>query len=360
METAKKEEKNIENIKQTLVDKRGQQVEIPEFLTVKEFSDKVGISIAQVIGELIKNGVIANLNSQIDFETAFLIGEAFEIIIKRETSSDAALSDVMDGNIVNILSKDDPDQLVSRPPIVSVMGHVDHGKTSILDHIRSANVAEGEAGGITQSIGAYQAEHNDKKITFLDTPGHEAFALMRARGARVTDLIILVVAADEGLKPQTIESIDLAKEAEVPVIVAINKMDKEGANPDLVKGGLNEHGLQPEDWGGDTICVPCSAKTGEGIDQILDMILLVSEMKDFKAHPDRPGVGTVVESHLDSSQGVLATVLVNAGIFNKADALYCGASSGKIRTMRDFKGKNIAHAGPSTPVLITGLSEIVE
>lgn len=240
------------------------------------------------------------------------------------------------------------------------MGHVDHGKTSILDNIRQSNVAEGEAGGITQSIGAYQVKHNDKGITFLDTPGHEAFALMRARGARVTDLIILVVAADEGLKPQTIESIDLAKEAEVPVIVAINKMDKEGANPDLVKGGLAEHGLQPEDWGGETICVPCSAKTGEGIDQILDMILLVAEMQNYKAHPSRPGVATVVESHLDSGQGVLATILVNAGEFNKGDAIYCGASSGKIRTMRNHKGKNLSKAGPSQPVQITGLSEIVE
>lgn len=356
----KKEEKDVGSIKQTLVDRSGQEVEIPDFLTVKEFSDKIGVPLAMIIGELLKNGVMVNINSQIDFDTAYLIGETYNITMKRQASSDAALSDVMDGNIANILATDEASEKVERPPIVSVMGHVDHGKTSILDYIRKSNVASGEAGGITQSIGAYQVSHNDKKIAFLDTPGHEAFALMRARGARVTDIIILVVAADEWLKPQTIESIDLAKEAKVPVIVAINKMDKEWANPELVKGGLNEHGLQPEDWWGDTICVPCSAKTGDGIDKLLDMVLLVADVQEYKAHPSRPGVGTVVESHLDPGQGVLATVLVNAGVFKKGDDIYCGVSSGKVRTMRDYKGKNIAEAGPSTPIQITGLSDIVE
>lgn len=284
------------------MDRSGQEVEIGDFLTVKEFSDKIGIPLARIIGELMKNGIVVNINSQIDFDTCFLIAEGFNITVKKAQSTDSNLSDLMDGNIEAILATDEQSEKIARPPIISVMGHVDHGKTSILDSIRKTTVAAGEAGGITQKIGAYQINRNGREITFLDTPGHEAFALMRSRGAKLTDIIILVVAADEGLKPQTIESINLAKEAGVPVVVAINKMDKPGADPEMVKRALSEHELVPEDWGGDTICVPCSAKTGDGIDKLLDMVLLVTDMKQLKAHPTRPGVGTVIESHLDPGQ----------------------------------------------------------
>lgn len=355
-----KQEKNVDDIRQTLVDRAGQEVEIGDFLTVKEFSDKIGISLARIIGELMKNGIVVNINSQIDFDTCFLIAEGFDITIKKTHSTDSSITDLLAGNIDALLATDDAADMVVRPPIISVMGHVDHGKTSILDSIRKTEVAAGEAGGITQKIGAYQITKNGRQMTFLDTPGHEAFALMRSRGARLTDIIILVVAADEGLKPQTIESIDLAKEAHVPVVVAINKMDKPGADIDMVKRALAEHELTPDDWGGDTICVPCSAKTGEGIDTLLEMVLLVSDMKQFKSHPTRPGVGTVIESHLDPGQGVIANILVNAGVFSRGDAVFCGSACGKIRTMKDSAGKNISEATSSMPVQITGLDVVPE
>ncbi|MBP6921480.1 translation initiation factor IF-2 [Candidatus Gracilibacteria bacterium] len=355
-----KQEKNVDDIKQTLVDRAGQEVEIGDFLTVKEFSDKIGISLARIIGELMKNGIIVNINSQIDFDTCFLIAEGFDIKVKKTHSTDSSITDLLDGNIDALLATDDDADKVTRPPIISVMGHVDHGKTSILDSIRKTEVAAGEAGGITQKIGAYQITKNGRQMTFLDTPGHEAFALMRSRGARLTDIIILVVAADEGLKPQTIESIDLAKEAGVPVVVAVNKMDKPGADVEMVKRALAEHELTPDDWGGDTICVPCSAKTGEGIDTLLEMVLLVSDLKQLKSHPTRPGVGTVIESHLDPGQGVIANILVNAGVFSRGDAVFCGSGCGKIRTMKDSTGKNISEATSSMPVQITGLDEVPE
>lgn len=307
-----------------------------------------------------KNGIVVNINSQIDFDTCFLIAEGFNIKVKKAHSTDSNITDLMDGNIEALLAGDDPTEKVARPPIISVMGHVDHGKTSILDSIRKTNVASGEAGGITQKIGAYQINRNGREITFLDTPGHEAFALMRSRGAKLTDIIILAVAADEGLKPQTIESINLAKEAGVPVVVAINKMDKPGADPDAVKRALSEHELVPEDWGGDTICVPCSAKTGMGIDTLLDMVLLVADIKQLKANPNRLGIGTVIESHLDPGQGVIANILVNAGTFNRGDAVFCGSACGKIRTMKDSAGKNVSEATPSMPIQITGLDEVPE
>lgn len=355
-----KQEKNVLDIRQTLVDRAGQEVEIGDFLTVKEFSDKIGISLARIIGELMKNGIIVNINSQIDFDTCFLIAEWFDIKIRKSHSTDSNLSDLMDGNIDAILSTDEQSEKTERPPIISIMGHVDHGKTSILDSIRKTDVAAGEAGGITQKIGAYQIHRNGREITFLDTPGHEAFALMRSRWAKLTDIIILVVAADEWLKPQTIESIDLAREANVPVVVAINKIDKPGADLDMVKRALSEHELVPEDWWGSTICVPCSAKTGEGIDTLLDMVLLVTDMKQLVSHPTRPGVGTVIESHLDPGQGVIANILVNAGIFNRGDAVLCGSACGKIRTMKDAKGRAITEATSSMPVQITGLDEVPE
>jgi translation initiation factor IF-2 len=232
--------KNLEEVKQILVDRTGQEVSVPDVISVKEFSDKIGVPVAKVIGELMKNGVLVNLNAPIDFDTSYLIGEAFGIKINRELSEDVSVSDLMDGNIEEMIKEEDSSKLIERSPIISVMGHVDHGKTSLLDYIRKTTVAAGEAGGITQKIGAYQVEKNGKKITFLDTPGHEAFTIMRARGAKLTDLAIIVVAADEGMKPQTIESINHAKDAGVPIIVAINKMDKPGANIDLIKGQMAE------------------------------------------------------------------------------------------------------------------------
>jgi translation initiation factor IF-2 len=266
----------------------------------------------------------------------------------------------MDGNINDLIHEDDMTHWITRSPIISVMGHVDHGKTSILDYIRKSSVVSGEAGGITQKIGAYQVTKNDKRITFLDTPGHEAFTIMRARGAKLTDIAVIVVAADEGMKPQTIESINHAKEAAVPIIVAINKMDKPGANVDLIKGQMAEQGLQPEDWGGDIVVVPVSAHTGFGMDTLLEMILLQAEMLELRANPDRAAVATVIEAHLDQKLGSVATILINAGTLHKGDHIVCAGVSGKVRTLKDYKSRNIDTATPGMPVQITGLSGVVE
>jgi translation initiation factor IF-2 len=357
---AKKREKALEDMKQTLVDRTGQEVSVGDMISVKEFSDKLGVSVVKVIGELMKNGVLVTLNAPIDFDTCFLIGEAFQIKITREISEEVSVSDLMDGNIDDLIHEDDMTHWVTRSPIISVMGHVDHGKTSILDFIRKASVASGEAGGITQKIGAYQVTKNDKRITFLDTPGHEAFTIMRARGAKLTDIAVIVVAADEGMKPQTIESINHAKEAGVPIIVAINKMDKPGANIDLIKWQMAEQGLQPEDWGGTTVVVPVSAHTGFGMDSLLEMILLQAEMLELRANPDRGAVATVVESHMDAKLGSVATILINTGTIHKTDNIVCAGVSGRVRTLKDYKTRNIDSAGPGTPVQITGLSGMVE
>ncbi|MDD5377515.1 MAG: translation initiation factor IF-2 [Candidatus Gracilibacteria bacterium] len=356
---SEKKEKEIEEIKQTLTDKTGQEITIPEVLTVKEFSEKIGVPLVKIITELMKNGMMVTINTKIDFDTCFLIGEIFGIKIIKEISTNASVSSLMEGNIDELLKNDDVSKMVTRAPIVSVMGHVDHGKTSILDYIRNTEITKGEAGGITQKIGAYQVEKNGKKITFLDTPGHEAFSIMRARGAKLTDLAVIVIAGDEGMKPQTIESINHAKEAGVPMIIAVNKMDKPGANVELVYGQLAEQGLQPEKWGGDVIVVPVSAHTGLGINDLLDMILLSTEMMDLKATIDRPAIATVIESHLDAKLGPLATVLVNTGTIKKGDYVACGSASGRVRFLRDFKGKNVDHAGPSVPVLVSGMSKTV-
>lgn len=356
---SEKKERDVEEIKQTLTDKTGQEITIPEVLTVKEFSEKIGVPLVKIITELMKNGMMVTINTKIDFDTCFLIGEIFKIQIVKEISTDASVSSLMDGNIDELLKNDDPAKMVTRAPIVSVMGHVDHGKTSILDYIRNTEITKGEAGGITQKIGAYQVEKNGKKITFLDTPGHEAFSIMRARGAKLTDLAVIVIAGDEGMKPQTIESINHAKEANVPMIIAVNKMDKPGANVELVYGQLAEQGLQPEKWGGDVVVVPVSAHTGLGIEDLLDMILLSTEMMDLKATVDRPAIATVIESHLDAKLGPLATVLVNTGTIKKGDYVACGSASGRVRFLRDFKGKNVDHAGPSVPVLVSGMSKTV-
>ncbi|NDK10004.1 translation initiation factor IF-2 [Candidatus Gracilibacteria bacterium] len=358
LKTKKKEQKNIEDISQTLTARTGETVILPEFLSLKEFSEKIGVPLSGLIAEFMKNGMMMTINSQIDFDTATLISESFDVKLEKEASSGVAIDELASGNIKDFLAEDDASKLIERAPVVSIMGHVDHGKTSLLDYIRNAKVASGEAGGITQSIGAYQAEYNDRKITFLDTPGHEAFTIMRSRGAKSTDIAILVVAADEGVKPQTIESISHAKEAGIPVIVAINKMDKEGANPDFVKGQLAERGLTPEDWGGDTPMVPVSAQTGFGIDDLLEIILLSADILELKANPDRNGIATIIESYLDMQLGPVATVLVNTGTIEKGSAIVCGASYGKVKVLKDYTGKGVKLATPGMPVLVVGLDKV--
>lgn len=331
-------------------------IEIGDHISVKEFAEKSGITAAKIIGELMKNGILANINQQIDFETCQVIAEDLAVKITRKRAA-AGADEFLGGDISKLLQEDDSSDLEIRPPVVVVMGHVDHGKTKLLDSIREADVVSGESGGITQHIGAYQVEKNGKLITFLDTPGHEAFTAMRARGAKVTDIAVLVVASDEGIKPQTIEAINHAREAGVPILVALNKIDKPDANPDKVMAELAEQGLQPEEWGGDTIMVKLSALTGEGVDDLLEMILLTAEMATIKANPNREAVGTVIESNLDSSLGPVATVLVNTGTLRKMDNIIIGHTYGRIKLMRDHHGKSLKAAGPAAPVFIAGMHE---
>jgi len=355
-----KQEKNIDDIKQTLVNRTGQTVVIQDTLSLKELSDKLWVPLSGLIAEFMKNGMMLNINSPVDFESASIVAEAFEIVLQRDKSAGMAVEEVLEWNLEKLLMEDDDSKLENRPPVISIMGHVDHGKTSLLDYIREAKVVDGEAGWITQSIGAYQVEKDGQKITFLDTPGHEAFTVMRARGAKSTDIAILVVAANEWVKPQTIESINHAKEAGIPVIVAINKMDLEWANPDHLKGQLSEHGLTPEDWGGDTPMVPVSAKTGFGIDDLLEIIVLVAEMKELKANPNRSAVATVIESHLDSNLGPVATILINAGTLHKGDDIVCKDALGKVKVMKNHLGVSVNTAIPGDPVLIVGLDRVIE
>jgi len=358
LKNRKKEEKNVEDIQQNLTVRTGETVVVWEALSLKELSEKIGVAMPKLIGEFMKNGMMMTINSQVDFDTASLIAESFEVKLEKDISWGIGAADIADWNIKELLTEDDASKLITRPPVISIMGHVDHGKTSLLDHIRKAKVASWEAGGITQSIWAYQVEYNEKKITFLDTPGHEAFTIMRSRWAKSTDIAILVVAADEWVKPQTIESISHAKEAGIPVIVAINKMDKEGANPDHVKWQLAEHGLTPEDWGGETPMVPVSAHTGFGIEDLLEIILLVSEMLELKANPARNAVATILESHLDTKLGPVSTVLINTGTLEKWAAVVCWESYGKIKVLRDYTGKSVKSAFPWDPVLIVGLDKV--
>ncbi len=332
-------------------------IEIPSIISVKEFSEKCGLPVSDVIATLFKNGIMATINQQIDFDTAAVVATDLNVDVKMR-EKEVTSEDLFAGDIKALLEEEDKSVLKVRPPIVTIMGHVDHGKTKLLDYIRNANVVAGEAGGITQHIGAYQVEKKNKLITFLDTPGHEAFTSMRARGAKVTDIAILVVAADEGVKPQTIEALNHAKEAGVPIIVAINKIDKPNANIDKVKGELAEHELQSEDWGGKTIMVPVSAHTGEGIDDLLEMILLVAEMEKLTANPKRMAVGTVVESHLDPSLGPIATILVNTGTLKVGDSIVVGGTIGKIKTMQNHLGKALKDIKPSGAVRISGLAKV--
>jgi translation initiation factor IF-2 len=327
-------------------------VELPPFMTVKDFSQLIEVAAGEVIKKLIALGVMATINQEIDLDTMILLAEEFNI------TANAARTEEEKLQVEEI--EDDPALLVPRPPVVTIMGHVDHGKTSLLDAIRQANVTQQEAGGITQHIGAYQVELNERKITFLDTPGHEAFTAMRARGAQATDIAVLVVAADDGVMPQTVEAINHAKDANVPIIVAINKIDKPEANPERIKQDLTEYGLVAEEWGGDTIFVPVSAKNRIGIENLLEMILLVADLKELKANPNRLAKGIIIEAQLDKGRGPVATVLVQNGTLQLGDSFIAGAAAGKVRALINDKGKRVKKAPPSMPVEVIGFDDLPE
>ncbi len=369
-----------------LVEKK---VKLPEPIIVRELADRLGVPLVKVMAELMKNGVIVSLNEKIDYETAAIISEDLGYQVEKQSAEEKeSESEASESQQLKELLSQDKDNLQPKPPVVVVMGHVDHGKTKLLDAIRKTNVMDQESGGITQHIGAYQvtlppvgaassrgegAEGSSRKnneilrsaqnnraskgrtITFIDTPGHEAFKSMRSRGSRVADLAIVVVAADEGLKPQTIEVFELVQREKLPFIVAINKIDKEGADIERVKKELAEINVVPEEWGGKTICVPISAKQGKGITELLDMVLLLADLSNFQASPDRPAIGTIIESHIDKGEGPVATVLISAGTLKTGDFVETGKVFGKIRVMKDFQGKNVNEAPPSMPVKILGL-----
>ena len=351
---SKKRETEVERLQRLQLEKARKaqlKVMVPDEISVAELALRLKQAAPKVIKKLMSLGVMASLSDLVDFDTAALVADEFGAKVQHEvhvTIEERLFEDAADA----------PEDLVERPPVVVVMGHVDHGKTSILDAIRKTKVTAGEAGGITQAIGAYQVEMGGKKITFLDTPGHEAFTSMRARGADLTDIAVLVVAADDGIMPQTIESINHAKAANTTIIVAINKMDKPQANPEVIKEQLTKYELVPEEWGGDTICVPVSALTGMGIEDLLESINLVSEVKELKANPNRRAKGAVVEARLDKGQGPVATILVQNGTLRRGDCIIAGTAVGRVRVMRNDAGEQIEEAGPSTPVEITGLTEV--
>ncbi|MDH5065684.1 translation initiation factor IF-2 [Clostridium perfringens] len=348
---AKKKKKRKKGSEDDNLEQDVEVIEIGKTITVKELAEKLNKPVNDVIKTLIFTGVMAAINQEIDFETAEKVAEKYEVAFY-EKEEENTLEEFEEETDV------EEENLAKRPPIITVMGHVDHGKTSLLDAIRKSKVTSTEAGGITQHIGAYTVEVNGETLTFLDTPGHEAFTAMRARGAQITDVVILVVAADDGIMPQTVEAINHCKAANVPMIVAINKMDREGANPDRVKQELTEHGLVVEDWGGDIIAVPVSAKTRENIDTLLEMVLLTSEMQELKADAGRKAKGTVVEAKLDKGRGAVATLLVQNGTLHMGDSIIVGSTYGRIRAMFDDSGKKIKSAGPSIPVEVLGLSEV--
>ncbi len=327
------------------------EITIPENITVKDLAQEMKKTTAEVIKKLFSLGIMATINNTVDFDTAYLVASEFGITANKK-------NEVKEEDILFDDTEDSPDELEPRPPVVVVMGHVDHGKTSLLDAVRSTNVIEGEAGGITQHIGAYKVNVNGREITFLDTPGHEAFTSMRARGAQITDIAILVVAADDGVMPQTVEAINHAKAAEIPIIVAVNKIDLPGANVDKIKQELMEYELVPEEWGGDTIFVPISAKKHINIENLLEMVLLVADMKELKANPRKQAKGTVIEARLDKSKGPIASMLVQRGTLDVGDTIVVGTSIGRIRAMKNDKGQKIKKAGPSTPVEIMGLTNV--
>ena len=345
------ERKRLSRLRLEAIKKTPLTVKIPDEITVGELASRMKKTAAEVIKCLIKNGVMATVNQNIDFDTAEYIATELGCKVEKEvvvTIEERLFDD----------HEDTAEELVPRPPVVVVMGHVDHGKTSLLDAVRKTNVVAGEAGGITQHIGAYTVRINGNPITFLDTPGHAAFTSMRARGAMCTDVAILVVAADDGIMPQTIEAINHAKAAQIPIVVAVNKMDKPGANPDRILTQLTEHDLVPAEWGGDTEVCRISAKTGMGIDELLETVILTAELRELKANPNRSAKGTVIEARLDKTRGPIATLLVQNGTLNQGDTIIAGTSVGHVRVMTDDKGRSIKHAGPSVPVEITGLGEV--
>ncbi len=353
--TKKKPKKKVKSRHKTEEENRGDDpITVIAPITVKDFADQLGVSVSTVITKLIGLGVMANQNQSIDEDTCILLADELGIEIDiEEPKLDESIEEEY-----GLLKKDKERDLKTRPPVVTVMGHVDHGKTSLLDSIKKTHVTQSEAGGITQHIGAYTVNLAGKKITFLDTPGHEAFTSMRLRGAQTTDIAVLVVAADDGVMPQTIEAISHARSAEVPIIVAITKIDKPEANPERVKQELMNENLLAEEWGGDTIVVGVSSKTGEGIDELLEMILLVAEMRELKANPNRRAIGTIIEAYLDKAKGPMATILIKNGTLRFGDSIVSGVCSGRIRAMQDDKGKQVKKAGPSMPVVVLGLNEV--
>jgi translation initiation factor IF-2 len=345
------------------------KVQLPPTLSVKELAEYLDVKTVDIIKELMKNGVMANINQQIDFDTAAIVADSFGVQASPMAMDSAIAEEVVgegEATQVKLTTRSElfstdgeaAENLKVRPPVVTVMGHVDHGKTSLLDAVRETKVAAGEAGGITQSIGAYVVEEKGRRIVFLDTPGHEAFTAMRARGAQVTDVAVLVVAADDGVMPQTVEAISHIKAAQVPMVVAINKIDKEGANPDRVKQALSEQGLVPEEWGGQTVMVPVSAKQKTGLSELLEMILLVADLQDLKANPAKLAAGTVIDAHLEKGRGPVATVLVQSGTLRIGDNLVVGHIFGKVRALLDDRGKKMKEAGPATPAVVTGLPDV--
>ena len=345
------EQEKMRRLQAEIAKKHPLVVKIPDEISVGELASRMKKTGAEVVKCLIKNGVMAALSDVIDYETAAIIAEEMGCKVEHEVIV------TIEEKLIDV-SEDKEEDLEPRAPVVVVMGHVDHGKTSLLDYIRSAHVASGEAGGITQHIGAYQVDVGGKPVTFLDTPGHEAFTAMRARGAMITDIAILVVAADDGIMPQTVESINHAKAANIPIIVAINKMDKPEANPDRIKQQLTEYELVPEEWGGETIICPISAKTGEGIDNLLDMVVLTAEMQELKANPNRSAHGAVIEARLDKGRGPVATLLVQNGTLHQGDIIIAGTAVGRVRAMTNARGEKLKEAGPSVPVEIIGMSEV--
>src|SRR3989449_384219 len=342
----------------------GTVVTLPKTIAVGDLARALDVSVVDVIRGLVNMGVMASINQTIDFETATLVANELGFETKPEEEVAAPVEEEIETDIAPgkeiLWTDEDSSKLKQRPPVVTVLGHVDHGKTSLLDAIRLTNVTAREAGGITQHIGAYQIEHNGRKVTFLDTPGHEAFTAMRARGAQVTDVAVLVVAADDGVQPQTIEAISHVKAAKVPIVVALNKIDRPDANLDQVKAQLAEHGVTIEEYGGDTPLVPVSAKTKQGIEDLVEVIMLVADVAELKADPDRPAIGRVIEAHLDKGRGPVATVLVQTGTLERGDLVVAGTTFGKVRAMVDDKGKNIGRAEPSRPAEILGLPEVPE
>ena len=352
---AKKKEmyKNKKQLQENTASEDKNVIVYEEGMTVANLAEKLEVPATEIIKKLMSLGVMASLNNTISFDDAEMVVIDYDKTLKSFESQDKT-------NFEKLEINDDPKDLVERAPVVTIMGHVDHGKTSLLDYIRHSRVTEGEFGGITQHIGAYQTECNGKKITFIDTPGHAAFTEMRARGASITDIVIIIVAADDGVMPQTLEAIDHAKAANVPIIVAVNKIDKPGADPEKVIAQVSEHGLIPEEWGGDTIFAKISAKTGEGVDKLLESILLVSEMAELKANPNRYALGTVIESKLDKAMGATVTLLVQNGTLRLGDPIVVGTTYGRVRTLKNDLGEEVVEALPSTPVEITGLNEVPE